>query len=376
MMPNEPRYRLLSVLFSGKYDLPSNFRVLATSRLENDIIVYVDKFINNDPLARIQKMNDIKGTDDDIYRFVVKEMSGGGGLGILEESQCWILATKAEGYFQWASTVCRALSGAGKGGLSVQTRFEEFMATAPGSLHKSLTPLDKLYLTILEECFNQDAMERYRDVMSLVLAVFEPLPRTVLRKLQIRGSQDGNVSRGGKAGDTIDAVICFLGPLFAGVDTWDTPVRPVHTSIQDFLLDEARSGKFAVNVSQGHTTLVWASLQLMIQELHFNMCELESSHVLNSEVKDLKARIAKGIPKELEYVTCFWDEHLCQIEANDSVLTLVKKFWYKSSLFWIEVLSVFQRLHVVSRAVENIRKFIGVGNQVCNHLLIMLNAPL
>ncbi|KAF9061213.1 hypothetical protein BDP27DRAFT_375274 [Rhodocollybia butyracea] len=47
-MPDEPRDRLLSVLMSGKRDLPSNFQGFATSRLENDVIVYVDKFIKRD----------------------------------------------------------------------------------------------------------------------------------------------------------------------------------------------------------------------------------------------------------------------------------------------------------------------------------------
>ncbi|KAF9024801.1 hypothetical protein BDP27DRAFT_1438081 [Rhodocollybia butyracea] len=202
-MQDEPRDRLLSVLMSGKHDLPSNFWVFVTSRLENDIMAYLERFIYRDPLARVQKMTDIKGTDEDIYRFVVKKMSGGGGgLGILEESQCWSLATKAEGYFQWVSTVCKVLSGGGKGGLSVQTRFDEFMSTAPGSLHKTLTPLDRLYMTILEESFDQEAMERYREVMGLVLAAFEPLPRTSLKKLQIMGSHHHGIIRHREEKDT------------------------------------------------------------------------------------------------------------------------------------------------------------------------------
>ncbi|KAF9064517.1 hypothetical protein BDP27DRAFT_1333503, partial [Rhodocollybia butyracea] len=353
---NEPRDRLLSVLMSGKRDVPSNFRVFATSRLENDVIVYVDKFIKRDSSAKVQKMTDIKGTDEDIYRFVVKKMtSQGGGLGILEESQV----------LPMASTVCKELRGGGKGGLSVQIRFQDFMATAPGSI-KTLTPLDKLYMIILEECFDDEAMERYQDVMGLVLSVFEPLSRTSLKRIQIMCPQHQSRNRDGERRDTtIDAVVCFLGSLFAGVDMLDTPVRPVHTSIRDFLLDEGQSGKFAINTSQGHTTLVWGSLHLMIKDLHFNMCNLKSSYVFNSEVRDMKEMIAKGIPLELEYASCFWDEHLSQIEVDKSVVTLLEEFWYRSSLFWLEVLSVLQRIHVVSRAIENVRKFIGSGDKVC-----------
>jgi hypothetical protein len=348
---------------SGIHDLPSNFRVFVTSRLENDIIVYVEKLIHREPSVRIQQMTDIKGTDEDIYRFVLKKMtSGGGGIGILEESQCRILSRKAEGYFQWASTVCKVLSGGGKGGLSAQARFQAFMSTAPSG-YRTLTPLDNLYMAILEECFDQEVMEIYHDVMELVLAVFEPLSRTSLKELQMMGFKSHSRNRCGGS-NAIDAVVCFLGSLFAGVDRLDTPVKPVHTSIRDFLTDETRSGKFAVNISHGHTTLVWGSLQLMRKELHFNMCHLESSYERNSEVKDMEARIAMAIPLGLQYACLFWDEHLCQIKADNRILAFLKEFWYKSSLFWLEVLSVLQRINEVSRAIENVRKFIEMYDKV------------
>ncbi|KAF9068803.1 hypothetical protein BDP27DRAFT_1363869 [Rhodocollybia butyracea] len=365
--PDGPRDQLLSVLMSGRNDLPSNFRVFTTSRLENDIIVYVEKSINWHASPRIRMMRDIEGIEEDIYRFVVAKMQTGGGLGILVHSQCRLLATKAEGYFQWASTVCKALRGGGKGGLSVQARFQQFMDTAPGN-YTDLTPLDSLYMSILAECFDQEAMERYHSVMAIILAVFEPLSRTSLKKIQIIGFPEES--------DTIDAVVCFLGSLFTGVESLDTPISPVHTSIRDFLVDETRSRKFAVNIGQGHTMLVWGSLQLMMKNLHFNMCALENSYVFNSDVKDMNARIAKTIPQELQYACLFWDEHLCQSAATEDLLILVEKFWYKSSLFWLEVMSIFQTIHVVSRAIENVRKVkIEVPDKVSDCLMLRISFP-
>jgi hypothetical protein len=225
-------------------------------------------------------------------------------------------------------------------------------------------------MAILEECFEEEAMEIYGDVMGLVLAVFEPLPRASLKELQIMGFQDHSRNRNEEGRDTIDGVVCFLGSLFAGVDRLDTPVRPVHTSIRDFLLDETRSGKFAVNISRGHTTLAWGSVQLLLRDLHFNMCHLESSNVRNSEVKDMESRIATGITRELQYASLFWDEHLCQVKADHSLLTLVKQFWYKSSLFWLEALSVLQRINVVARAIKHVREYTQLNDKVWKFLAL------
>ncbi|KAF9018769.1 hypothetical protein BDP27DRAFT_1251054, partial [Rhodocollybia butyracea] len=296
--PDGPRDSLLSVLIAGENDLPSNFRVFTTSRLENDVIVYVEKFINVHSSLRIQKMNNLEGAEDDIYKFVVGKMSKGGGLGILDNTECRALAAKAEGYFQWASTVCKALSG-------VSARFKEFISTAPGN-HKDLAPLDSLYQSILTECFdcqNREAMKAYKNVMALVLAMFEPLTKSSLKNFELRGRQDHSITA--NEGGTVNAVLNFLGSLFTGVDEPNIPIKPVHTSIRDFLLDETRSGVFVVNIVQGHTTLARGSLEVMMMKLHFNMCSLESSYVFNSQVMDMKNKLAQGIHHEVEYASCF-----------------------------------------------------------------------
>ncbi|KAF9049407.1 hypothetical protein BDP27DRAFT_1304734 [Rhodocollybia butyracea] len=128
-MPDEPRDRLLSVLMSGIHNLPSNFWVFVTSRLENDIIVYMEKFINRDSTAKIQMMADIKGTEEDIERFVVRKMSReGGGLGILENSQCRILARGCACLSQRARTVA----------VDLQLRLTQWKGVALGSGRQSI----------------------------------------------------------------------------------------------------------------------------------------------------------------------------------------------------------------------------------------------
>ncbi|KIK66916.1 hypothetical protein GYMLUDRAFT_1023890 [Collybiopsis luxurians FD-317 M1] len=342
-----PRDRLLNVLFNGAQDLPKNFRVLVTARLENDVISYI-KSLSVSSTPRVQYMKDINGTPEDIYRYVCNRMMKRGALGMLDENQCRILAEKAGGYFQWASTVCEALRGKGKAGLTVSKRFKRFLDSGP--THNDLQPLDGLYKYILEEYFDyndEDVIIEYRSVLAQVLAAFEPLSITSLRKLRIASGVEGDENG-------VEAVVSFLGSLLTGIDSVDTPVKPVHTSIYDFLLDKNRSTSHAIDIIEGHWILAQGTLRLMMKELHFNMCHLESSHLLNSQIENLQTKVVENLSPDLLYACCVWDLHLQQINPTDSWLPLLNHFFEQVSLYWMEVLGTVKKIGLVARGARNV----------------------
>ncbi len=79
----------------------------------------------------------------------------------------------------------------------------------------------------------------------------------------------------------------------------------------------------------------------MQAELKFNMCKLETSYLLNSEVRDLKKRIEDSISYILWYSCCFWADHLAGVsEFNSNVFESLQVFVKDKFLFWLEVLSV------------------------------------
>jgi hypothetical protein len=231
------------------------------------------------------------------------------------------------------------------------------MSLAP-SFNEGLQPLDKLYKSILQRNFNaknKKVMQKYRMVMSQILVASQPLSQSSLKKLQsVYHSQDtGEV----KTLESVELVIPYLGALLTGVDNMDIPVRPIHTSVRDFLLDETRSGEYAINASEGHNIMGIATIQLMTKKLHFNMCSLPSSYLHNSEVNDLGDRILQGLSKELCYACCFWDTHLLEIKPSQTVLNLVKRFLYYYSLYWMEVLSVLGKIDAITRVLKNVKQW-------------------
>ncbi|KAJ3976103.1 WD40-repeat-containing domain protein [Lentinula raphanica] len=217
------RENLLSLIVNGAHGLPKNFRVLVTSRPEYDVIehLHIAKEAPNTKLLRIKYMDEIKGTQDDILL---------------------------------------------RAGITVPERFKRVMNLKKGNTN-DFRALDELYIYILKETFDVtdvDDMDRYKFIMSQVLAAFEPLSQNALQNLQ----PENSISKSD-----------------------DAPVKPVHISVFDFLLNEECSKQFCLSQIQGHKQLATGAFKVMFKNLHFNMANLKNSHVLNSEIEDLDKKV-------------------------------------------------------------------------------------
>jgi hypothetical protein len=136
--------------------------------------------------------------------------------------------------------------------------------------------------------------------MGCMLAAREPLSISALKKLCSEQKSDSMVA----------LIIRPLGSLLSGVTQESVPIRLLHTSFRDFLTNRDRSGPFYIDVSLHHHSLALMSLQVMMEELRFNICQLETSHQLNNEFSDLTERIKKAISSHLSYSCRFWADHL------------------------------------------------------------------
>ncbi|KAJ3983176.1 quinon protein alcohol dehydrogenase-like superfamily, partial [Lentinula detonsa] len=351
------RKKLLSLLSNRLHKLPRGFHVFITSRQEGDVMQYLQGQESLDTQAiQVQYMSNIQGTKDDIYQYVCFRMMNNEGLGNLEEHQCRELAEKAGEFFQWANIVCSSLNQF-KGGITITQRYQRFMNLKKSSSN-DLDALDKLYECIFDVAFDvhdEDAMTGYRSIMSQVLAAFEPLSQATLKRLQTEYDEA-----------TVDSVLYFLGSLFTGIwnsDSDNTQVRPVHTSVLDFLLDKDRSKEFWVDLQQGHELLAKGSLHVMFRGLHFNMGQLESSYVMNSEIKDLETKLSKSLKPEIKYACRWWDLHFQNMWQSDSGVENTKaigswvknleNFFFHYSLYWMEVLGLMKEIGIASRTARN-----------------------
>ncbi|KIL65494.1 hypothetical protein M378DRAFT_10853 [Amanita muscaria Koide BX008] len=331
------RSYILSILASDAPKLPSNFRILFTSRPLLDI----GEVFHNASGVRLESMDKLSqsSTTHDIEFYSSWRLKGVEGFGNLDFSQ---LAGKSDGLFEWARLACEYIKYA-QGLLTKRERFEELMHAEEG---KEL--LDTMYMIILRSILGDrprdSTISRFRSVLRIVLSTLEPLPMDSLNLLHsaaVRQSQD-------RARYNVGAILHPLASLLSGVSDQSMPIRPLHSTFHEFLTTRARSGPFFVDVEDVNRDLAHACLQVMQQHLCFNICKLESSYVRNSEIADLGERIKGCIKPYLAYSCRFWTEHVKVIPLEVELAEGIKGILLNEKmLFWLEVLALLKLMGMV-----------------------------
>jgi hypothetical protein len=305
---------------------PTNLRFLITARPDSDIL---DELPSCPQIVRKQ-MGDIPQdtAEEDVRKFIHNSLHR-----YTELESCWpdqewcrLLVHHSQTLFQWASTACNFIRGHGAAGLNLRERFE-IVVQADNS--ESVHPLDMLYRTILEQQFTLDgAQHRFREVMAIVLSLNEPLSITSLSTLFV-----GHLN--------VRDIIKPLGSLLDGAFDEERPIRPLHTSFRDFLLDETRSSVFHIHIQSQHSLCLGrALLACMRNMLRFNICDLEDSRDRNTAIPDLPSRVNKAIPPHLAYSCQYWMDHLQHTDCTPDSLNEITLFFKDMFPYWLEVISL------------------------------------
>ncbi|EUC66987.1 reverse transcriptase from transposon X-element protein, putative, partial [Rhizoctonia solani AG-3 Rhs1AP] len=141
---------------------------------------------------------------------------------------------------------------------------------------------------------------------------------------------------------TLEQTIRNLSPLLLMTD--GRRIRFHHPSFKEFVTDATRSGQFHIRLNQYEAEPAACCLQVMQQDLRFNICELETSHQLNSEVPDLKQRIDTHIGPALRYACMHWINHFVASPTQALVAAVKKLMEGPQLMYWIEALSLLGSL--------------------------------
>ena len=346
---------LHSFLASNLSALPSNFRVLITSRPEGGI---KPAFLAAESVV-IKDMNDPElatTTHDDILTFLQTKL-----LSSDFEQYSEALARRAEGLFQWAAVACGYILERKLITTSSRKGRIDYLLKSTG-VHHGQDPLTELYKGVLEEYFSDDeARDLFRSVVGQLLAAFEPLSIRSLTVLRQHSSEDDD-----NDSSSIVDTLGYLGSLLSNVTSSDhtLPITPLHTSFRDFVTDEEKSDDFYVDLRVSHRQLAYSCLGLMLGELKFNICNLETSYLANNDVKDLDIRIAKHLPPVLSYACRLWDDHLGHLDFEVGLFVKLEAFFKTKFLFWLEALSLMGDLGLASSALSSLRVWLVSGRDV------------
>jgi NACHT domain len=337
--------------------LPSNFRVVITSRPEHAILSALVEAQS----VKIKYMDDTElaaEANGDIVAFFQQRLPSNEFRHYIEA-----LAVKAEGLFQWAAVASQLI-------IDPPEHFDYDEETCikhllqPSTKRRGRDPLDELYKEVLEGYFkDEEARDLFRSVVGQLITSIEPL--TIRSLIPLRRHASYN-----KRSDVaVTGLLRRLGSLLSNVNSSDNslPIIPLHTSFRDFILNKDKSGGFYVGVRDAHHELAHSCLNLLLDPLDglkFNICKLETSYLANDDVEDLKTRVDEYIPPALLYACRFWGDHLKDTDFGTDLFRKVETLFKEKILFWLETLSLTRNIRLAPSALATLNMWLASSQGV------------
>ncbi|KAJ7593501.1 hypothetical protein C8J56DRAFT_1162328 [Mycena floridula] len=299
--------------------LPSNVRLLLTTRNEHEILAQLDSMI-----TKISLELRVSDSLHDVRWYITEKLGDNLRLRFRDDEQWknWptpaqieLLCEHASGLFVWGATAVSHIT---------QCVYDEGLAGRDEVLAEvnslGMDDLDALYGFILRRLLPKSnpsrKLEYIQQVIGLLVISRVPLNLgTIVHFLGIR-PESFDLRHFVQRGQSL------LLPGIAQVD--DNTIPQMHKSFVDFITSP-RAKEFQIHQLYHHGLAVWCALKSM-EKLQFNMCNLESSYLRNDEVEDLRQRLAQ-IPAHIHYSCHHWSQHLCLMgKEQTSILAELKVF--------------------------------------------------
>lgn len=346
---------ILQLLARTKDIRPVPLRVMVTSRPEFHIRLgfremtngtYQDLILHEVPRSTIEH---------DIRLFLEHELSEIRNERRLpsewpSKQQILALVELAVPLFIYAATVCRYIRSKGSNPTTFLAKVLQYQKT-------SFSQLDQAYLPIL----NQLLSEQEDDEKDVWLQTF----REIVGSIVVLESPLSTSSLGGLLGIPKEEIQYRLDPLHSVLsipDNEKAPVRLLHLSFREFLVDPQKQGKipFWVDEKATHKNLASRCLEVMSKPsgLRQDMCSLPGPGTLRSEIDE--ARITDSLSPDLLYACRYWIDHLKQSQQEIFDGDTIHLFLKTHFLHWLEAMSLTRESSRCVRLLTDLQKLAHV----------------
>jgi type II secretory pathway predicted ATPase ExeA len=194
----------------------------------------------------------------------------------------------------------------------------------------STSDMDRTYLPVLNQLFTSKnrsdftlLLQEFQDIIGVIILLTTPL--SVIALAQLTG-----ISK-----DDISNRLNRFHSVLNIPDNHDTPVRILHLSFRDFLVNA--KGHFHVDEGETHEKIVSHCLRVMDTKLKHNVCGLAN---YGTQRKDIEPHVInQHLTADLQYSCHYWVYHLKQSKGRiteSEILCFLKKRF----LHWLEVLAL------------------------------------
>ena len=254
-----------------------------------------------------------------------------------------VLMHQADGLFIFAATAVRYITPRPR-----MEEFEQIQLIGELGIHArgsnvsrntNASPIDALYNQVMFTAFkglSSNLLKARLYALHTILCTQERVSTSIVGELH---SEVSNMAR---------LVKVVVDELHAVLYVKDGRVLWYHNSFPDFVFSQARSGSILIDSrvvdmhcdeASHHANLAHSCFRIMRSCLRFNICNLPSSFLLDSEVADLDSRIRANISDGLRYSCLHWMQHLAHSSSEDG-RTEIRDFLQLKVLFWIEVMNL------------------------------------
>lgn len=339
---------LLGLLFQYVADLPLKFFV--ASRPEPEII---DTMLSSgENLRTVLHLHEIErsSVQADIELYLRNELASMPP----NEDELQQLVKLSDNLFIYAATVVRYIQLRKKPANS-QERLRAVLTILPTS-NRVYAELDALYTTILKGVLDDNDLEEWEiDRVRLVLwasvCVWEPVSVRTLALLTGLGEKYT------KAIVQSLRSVLYLREASGLVSTF-------HASFPDFIFNRERSRKFFCDKESYALLLTQQCFEVMKAELRFNICNLESSFLLDEQVEDLEEQLFESISGALSYACRYWGDHFSLAVPSKKLCIMLEEFLSRRLLFWMEILNLIKANPQGISMLQKIQKWLQVGNNI------------
>ncbi|KAG8731396.1 hypothetical protein FRC11_004283, partial [Ceratobasidium sp. 423] len=356
----DSRDKILQKLYEMSRLVPW-LKIIFTGRPVGDL---QESFQHNCPRGTVVHVQSYDASND-IRAYVESQ------LGDLVKRECWPhdsmerLCVMAQGVFLWAVLATKYIK---KATLPPLSRLQKVLGSqkSPVADH-----YDALYTRVLKSILgdhDDETKDAYFRCIGIIMVTSEREPLT-MSDLQCLLLAAGQIDQ-----FTFERIVMNLGPLLSVTD--GQCVRFYHSSFREYITNSSRSGEFSIQLDQYESECADLCLKVMQRDLKFNICELETSYLLNSEVPDLNPRIDSHIGTALKYACNYWVDHFVG-SPNQRLVEATKKFFEEPQLmYWVEVLSLLGRMDVAISALYKLTSLELVRHPTFCYLIHALTPPL
>ncbi|KAG8712935.1 hypothetical protein FRC09_019302 [Ceratobasidium sp. 395] len=293
----ETRASLFACLRSMSQLVPW-LKLIVTSRPDKDIEAVFGR--GNDYVVSHDLGED--AASEDIHTFAHKHMSQ---ITTLESRSAWLddmtqkLVERANGLFIWAAVVCKFV----KEGTNPKGRLEDLLRnTASAVTFDPFARLHELYGYIVRSSTVGNGRANRQVVRRCLGAIVCSSRRAPLSVLSLKALLSDEIDI-----DALGLIVKALGSVLYEDGGTGGPVRMHHSSFEDYLVSHSELPW--VNVDELDATFARCCLNDMLRSLRFNICGLETSHMLNRKVSNLETQesIADCSNDAYRFIQTFYD---------------------------------------------------------------------